>query len=97
MVAQKDISFVGYSFRNTPVYPHITDDCIEQHGGDTDAPDDRHNKRPDIERIDAASRIRRKGLTQNGVDRIIDGGNAAADGGRLILDVMGVEGLGAGD
>ena len=36
-------------------------------------------------------------LNQNGIDRIVDGGDAAADGGRLILDVMGVEGLGAGD
>ena len=63
MVAQEDVSLIGYSFRNAPAYPHITDDRIQQHGGDTDKPDDRHNKCPDIERIDTASRIRRKGLT----------------------------------
>ena len=97
IVAQKDVSLIGHSFRNALTHPHIADDCIEQHGGDANEPDCRHNKCPDIERVDATNRVGSKFFAQNGIDRIVDGGDAAADGGRLILDVMGVEGLGAGN
>lgn len=97
MVAQKNVSLVGCSFRNASAYPNIADDCIQQHRGDTDKPDHRYNKCPDIEQVDAGRRILCKGLTQDGIDCVVDGGDAAADGGRFILDVMGIEGLGAGD
>ena len=97
MVAQKNVSFIGYTFSDALAYPHITNNCIQQHSGNPNEPDHRHNKCPDIEWIDTGSRICRKGFALNGIDRIVDSRDAAADGGRFILDVMGVECLGAGD
>ncbi len=97
MVAQKDVSLIGYSFRNASVYPHITDYSIQQHCGDTHEPDYRHNKCPDIERVDTNTRIGGKGFAQGGIGCIVYGGEAAADGRRFIPDIMGIEGLGTGN
>ncbi len=97
MVAQKDVSLIGDSFRNASAYPHVADHCIQQHCGDANEPDCRHNQCLDIEWADAVGRVGRKYFAQNGVDRIVDDGDAAADRRCFILDVMGIEGLGTGD
>ena len=97
LVTQKDVSFIGYAFRNAPVYLPIADNRVQQQDGHAHEPDDRQHKCPYIERVDTGCRIRRKHLPQKGIYRIVDGGDAAADRRGFILYVMGLEGLGTGN
>ena len=72
-------SFVGYAFRNAPVYLPIADNRVQQQDGHAHEPDDRQHKCPYIEWVDTGCRIGRKHLPQKGIYCIVDGGDAAVD------------------
>ena len=76
--------------------PQPADKGIEQHPRRPHCPDHSGQGQPDLQRIGAGGGLRRKGVLQYGIDRIVDGRHPAGDGGSALHADVGADGLTGG-